>query len=54
MSYTNGHSREEFDFFSLLLVLLVVAFLVLLGIDIIAAIIVGIALLVLLVVGEII
>ncbi|NQD64642.1 hypothetical protein HP456_01720 [Bacillus haikouensis] len=41
-----------FDFFSLLLVLLVVAFLVTLGIAPIAALIIGIALLLILVIGE--
>jgi hypothetical protein len=41
-----------FDFFSLLLVLLVVAFLITLGIAPIAALIIGIALLLILVIGE--
>ena len=49
-----GHSHDEFDFFSLLLVLLTIAFLVLLALDeILAAIVIGIAILVLLVVNAI-
>ncbi|MEG9294828.1 hypothetical protein V6B33_00065 [Mangrovibacillus sp. Mu-81] len=47
------HSKGDgFDFFSLLLVLLVVAFLITLGIAPIAALIIGIALLLILVIGE--
>lgn len=48
-----GHSHNEFDFYSLLLVLLIVAFLVLLAINPLAALIVGIAILVLLAVSAI-
>ncbi|WP_179884998.1 hypothetical protein [Bacillus sp. AFS015802] len=47
-----SHSHSEFDFYSLLLVLLIVAFLVLLAINPLAALIVGIAILVLLAVGS--
>ncbi|MEG9295516.1 hypothetical protein V6B33_03560 [Mangrovibacillus sp. Mu-81] len=43
---------EDFDFFKLLLVLLVVAFLITLGIAPIAALIIGIALLLIVVISE--
>ncbi len=49
-----SHTHDQFDFFSLLLVLLIVAFLILLGLgEFVAAIVIGIALLILLAVDTI-
>ncbi|GLI84951.1 hypothetical protein [Rossellomorea marisflavi] len=52
MGYSKSQPSTEFDFYSLLLVILVAAFLITLAIAPLAALVIGIALLVLLVVGE--